>query len=493
MQYDGVGNWTRLQWPANTNGSGAYFVTYRYDALNRLTEIDENGSISAPLAKYQWDALSRLSLITYGDGTTDAYAQYDAGDNLQTLAMSFTGGTQNNVTFSYSWLKNHQRQSVGVNNSAFQYVPATGTVNYSPANVNNGYTTAGGVNLTYDGNANLTYDGFNTLTYDVENRLISAQNGAAGQSLYSYDPVGHRSQKQSGGVTTQFVLAGDEEIADFTGSGVGIAQMLTVRGIGGLPVAAVQPATAGSAESIVYYHHDVLGSTVAGTAPGQAAAEVFSYGEFGAPGAGSALTYRFVGYRYDTETGLYYVRARYYSPVLGRFLQTDPIGLGGGTNLYAYVGNDPVNGTDPSGLMADKATNAVASAWSNISNFIGDLGQKWWVQGLGSAVVAIGSFAEGNPGPAEQLVEQEVPVLEEATANALTGTALARQLGQIGEDFGWNHGAKGWHSNSWLGDNTFSRSTYKYDGNRGQKCPESEFHPATSRLCLLRTTKQLAV
>ena len=364
VQYDGVGNRTRLQWPANTNGSSAYFVTYSYDALNRMTEIDENGSPSAPLAKYQWDALSRLSLITYGDGTTDAYAQYDAGDNLQTLAMSFSGGTQNNVTFSYAWLKNHQRQSVGVNNSAFQYVPTTGTVNYSAANVNNGYTGAGAVNFTYDGNANLTYDGFNTLTYDVENRLISAQNGVVGQSLYSYDPLGHRSQKQSGGVTTQFVLAGNEEIADFTGTGVGTAQLLTVRGVGGLPVAAVQPATAGTAELIVYYHHDALGSTVAGTAPGQAAAEVFSYGEFGAPGAGSALTYRYAGYRYDNETGLYYVGARYYSPVLGRFVQTDPVGLKGGANLYGYAGNDPVNLTDPTGLCA--STGKIPTAQTNI-------------------------------------------------------------------------------------------------------------------------------
>jgi RHS repeat-associated protein len=67
-------------------------------------------------------------------------------------------------------------------------------------------------------------------------------------------------------------------------------------------------------------------------------------------------TYRYAGDRYDNETGLYYVNARYYNPNLGRFLQTDPIGLSGGTNLYAYVGNDPMDMVDPTGLCANTNT-----------------------------------------------------------------------------------------------------------------------------------------
>src|SRR5262249_2991371 len=153
--------------PANTNGTSAYYVTYSFDALNRMTEVDANGSPSTPLAKYQWDALSRLTLIIYGDGTSDSYSQYDADDNLLALTEGFSGGTS--VTFSYSWLRNYQRQSTQASNSLFQYVPAVGTTSYALADVNNGYTTVGGVSLTYDGNRNLTFDGFNTLTYDVEN------------------------------------------------------------------------------------------------------------------------------------------------------------------------------------------------------------------------------------------------------------------------------------------------------------------------------------
>ena len=364
VQHDAVGNRTRLQWPAGTNGASAYFVTYTLDAINRMTEIDANGSTATPLAKYQWDALSRPTLTTYGDGTTDAYSQYDADDNLQVLTENFGGGA--GVTFSYGWLNNRQRQSTLVSNAAFQYVPATSATNYAPADANNGYTAVGGTSLTYDSNRNLTYDGFNTLTYDVENRLVQAQNQFSGTSEYLYDPLGHRKQKLVAGVTTQFILAGDDEIADYSGTGAGTPEILTVRGIGGLPVATI----AVSSGAITYYHHDGMGSTVAVSQSGTAGpAEVYSYSEFGLPAGGSSAIYRFAGYRYDAETRLYYVNARYYSPVLGRFLQTDPIGYSGGRNLYAYVKNDPINRTDPSGTCENPRG---CGFFNSILNFIQD-------------------------------------------------------------------------------------------------------------------------
>ena len=61
---------------------------------------------------------------------------------------------------------------------------------------------------------------------------------------------------------------------------------------------------------------------------------------------------KLAGQQYDQQTGLYYMRARYYDPALGRFLSEDPIGIAGGLNLYAYAGNDPVNQWDPTGLSA---------------------------------------------------------------------------------------------------------------------------------------------
>ncbi len=169
-----------------------------------------------------------------------------------------------------------------------------------------------------------------------------------------------------GGGITQFVLAGEDEFADYNCVGTTCTPWtLTVRGVGGLPVAAITPATGTQTESVAYYHHDVQGSTVAATTPGRSGAvETYTYSEFGAPSGGSYFAYRFAGYRYDTETGLYYVRARYYSATLGRFLQPDPIGTKGGTNLYAYVNNDPINGVDPLGLCAlsDQSEQAILNS-----------------------------------------------------------------------------------------------------------------------------------
>jgi YD repeat-containing protein len=119
-----------------------------------------------------------------------------------------------------------------------------GTTSYGSANADNGYVSlgnsiSGSESFTYDGNQNMTFDGVNTLTYDVENRLVEAENAAWGTSTYLYDPLGHRKQKTVEGVTTLLVLAGGQEIADYNGTGVCPASMLTVRGVGGLPVAAI--------------------------------------------------------------------------------------------------------------------------------------------------------------------------------------------------------------------------------------------------------------
>ena len=187
--------------------------------------------------------------------------------------------------------------------------------------------------------------------------IFAAQNAAWGTSTYLYDPLGERKQKvvvvnTVMPVATDFVLAGGEEIADYYETSA--TWRLTVRGAGGLPLAAVVPAGGDGSEEIVYVHHDMKDSTVALTVPGSSGpAESYTYSDYGAPQSGTWLAYQYAGYRYDSETGLYTMPARFYSPALGRFLQADPSGFSGGFNLYAYAGNDPVNQVDPTGLTPD--------------------------------------------------------------------------------------------------------------------------------------------
>ena len=97
------------------------------------------------------------------------------------------------------------------------------------------------------------------------------------------------------------------------------------------------------------------------------------------------MAFRYTGQRHDPETGLYYFRARYYDPLTGRFISPDPIGYGDGLNMYAYVGNDPVNFIDVTGL------------YTQLSNGRDENGEYQHTVGIGGAMCGFVCSMRGGP------------------------------------------------------------------------------------------------
>ena len=178
----------------------------------------------------------------------------------------------------------------------------------------------------FNPNGNLTSDGTNTYTYDVENRLIAVEH--PGSSIeYQYDPFGRRISKTVDGVTAYFIYDGDQVIEERDAANQLIASYVYGSGID-------EVLTMTRNGETYYYFYDGLGSVTDITDTSGAVVESYSYDVYGQPSQLSTIgnPYYFTGRRFDDETGLYYYRARYYSPSIGRFLQRD---------LYTWGPDDP--------------------------------------------------------------------------------------------------------------------------------------------------------
>jgi RHS repeat-associated protein len=195
-----------------------------------------------------------------------------------------------------------------------------------------------------DPNGNLASDGLTSYTWNVRDDLASL-SGAASASFW-YDGMGRRRKTTIGSTTTQFLYDGLNLVQQLSSGGTPQANQLT-----GLRLDETLTRTDAGATVVVLA--DAQGSTLALTNTIGAVETTYTYEPFGqtqTSGSSSAGTNQFTG-RENDGSGLYYFRARYYSPGSARFITEDPLEFGGGSsNLYEYAKSDPLELVDPLGL-----------------------------------------------------------------------------------------------------------------------------------------------
>jgi RHS repeat-associated protein len=359
--YDSV---DRLVSAITDSAAGRHEVGYEYDTLDRLTRRTLNGadptlytydkadrlaaiSYRNQTTAYTWDAASRLSAKVLPNGIQQEFV-YDDADRLLSIAYKKTDGTPIE-TISYTYDAKGQRLSKTSGSASVRETAVSAT--YDPANRLATLTLAGTgetFTLTYDDNGNLAQkqgaaSGTTTYTWDSRNRLTQITSPTT-TATFQYDGLGRRVARTVNGSTTQYVYDGPQAIGEITNGQA--AALLT-----GLQIDEViaRYTSAGTRT----YLTDALGSVIAQTNDQQAVQNFYGYTPYGetqalGPDEGNAIQYTA---RENDQTGLYYYRARYYDPVLKRFVSEDPIGLGGGTNVYAYVRGNPVSYTDSEGLQ----------------------------------------------------------------------------------------------------------------------------------------------
>lgn len=386
---------------------GKDFLSYTYDSLGRLSQRKVGATSEKYTYKNNADGTTtpRVDVYTTIAGLDISY-EYDANGNITHIS----GEADENYTYdSQNRLIRMDHQYMGITEtydyddrgnilSRKRYDYTTGDINYQPIEIiNYGYTDAtwadlmteyNGQSISYDALGNpLEYRDGMSMTWEMGRRLSTLTKDGF-TNTYTYNADGLRMSKTtSEGTTTYFIIDGEYVGEETYIDGVCHVTMYlyddkgTVVGI--------------NADGEVYYMVKNVQGDVTGLVDknGNRAA-YYDYDPWGAPdgcydGNGNYITakdhiayrnpFRYRGYMYDAETGLYYLNSRYYDPITSRFVNADALVTTGqgfdGNNMFAYCENNPVNRFDPTGNFAIVATAATVTvcgiaAWKIATLFV---------------------------------------------------------------------------------------------------------------------------
>ncbi len=255
---------------------------------------------------------------------------------------------------------------------------------YQPYNRMTATATA---TMGYDANGNLVQkgEGANYWRYgwDYENRMTMAATRKQ-TARYRYDALGRRVHRYLVGnkQNTKFVYDGLDVVMDDDANG-GITKYQNGLGID-------DKLSLKNGSVTKYFLQDHLGSTVALTNASGIATEQTNYDSFGNASSNLTTRYQYTGREYDSFSGFYYYRARWYDATLGRFVSEDPIRFAGGdVNLYGYVRNQPLWYRDPRGLQPGADVMSYPSVWQAIMAAGGAIGAG--AGAIASSPVAVGA------------------------------------------------------------------------------------------------------
>ena len=329
--YDANGNCTRIDLDGGS-------VIYTYDGQNRLINIDYNNyinSIQSPCVHYSYRPDNQIEQVQYGYKNV-IYVDYsydEAGRLIGKKTYNEDGTVLANYTLELDAKGNIIKQKA-VEPFGRKILPDE-EINYTYNNANR-IVRAGDINFGFDANGNTTKRGGEVYTWDVSDRLVNA-----GGMEITYDPTGLIAS--FGDITYGVDPLGMGNIISDSKSG---ARYIYGDGLEARLINGVAS----------FYITDLRGSVVAIVDEDGNITHRYQYDEFGNVLQKEEADYnpfQYVG-KYGVmylNDHLYYMRARYYDPTIGRFLSEDPIWS---TNLYPYANNNPIMGIDPRGLYTEK-------------------------------------------------------------------------------------------------------------------------------------------
>ena len=331
-------------------------VVYTRDAGGRIVSITTGGQTVVGGRTYRPDGL--LASQTYGNGLLDS-----RNYSLQGWLTDWTTGAIDSRWYS----RDPAGNITAINANLYVYDPldrltvdptqvidydangnriTDGSGGYAYASDSNRLTAVPAGPVTLDASGNTTAIGNRSFTYNLARRLATASVNGVLVGSYSYAFDGQRSSKTTGGATTLFHYnTNGELIAETDGAGTTLREY--VRDDEGRPLAMIAGGT------VTYLHPDHLGTPRFATNTATTITWRWDDQSFGAsqPMGYPTINLRYPGQYYDQESGLHQNYFRDYDPATGRYVESDPIGLGGGVNTYAYVGGNPLSYYDPYGLF----------------------------------------------------------------------------------------------------------------------------------------------